>query len=51
MNTPLVEWPSERPLIEQAIQGCRATLGPDRFDELAHEGASSNWAELVELLH
>lgn len=41
---------SERPLVEQATRQCRASLGPDRFDELANLGASSDWAELVGLL-
>ena len=42
---------SERPLVENASQQCRATLSPDRFDELADLGSSSTWANLVELLH
>ena len=41
---------SERPLVEDASQQCRATLSPDRFDELADLGSSSDWSELVELL-
>ena len=42
---------SERPLVEYASQQCRAALSPVRFDELANLGSSSNWTELVELLH
>lgn len=41
---------SERPLVDRAVRQCRATLGPDRFDDLANVGASSDWAGLVELL-
>jgi len=41
---------SQRPLTEHAAQQCRATLGPDRFDELARLGSSSSWSNLVELI-
>lgn len=41
---------SERRLVEDAAEECRATLGPDRFDELANVGASLDWVILVELL-
>jgi predicted ATPase/DNA-binding SARP family transcriptional activator len=37
---------SDRPLAAQAIESCRVALGPQRFDELAAEGAGTGWSDL-----
>jgi hypothetical protein len=38
--------PSVQPLVERALEACRATLGPTGFDELAAEGANTEWRRL-----
>lgn len=38
--------PSYRTLAGEAIESCRAELGPQRFDELADRGARTAWRDL-----
>ena len=38
--------PSVQPLVERAREACRAALGAARFDELAAQGANTEWSDL-----
>jgi len=38
--------PSVQPLVERAREACRAALGAARFDELAAQGADTEWSDL-----